>query len=282
MILDGKKVASIRNEQLKKKISEDYINNINPPSIAIINVGDNQASITYTKAKKKAAVDVGINAELINYPKDITFFELKENILKYNNRKDIDGIIIQLPLPDHLDEKYFINLISPNKDIDGFTYINQGKLFQNLKAPRAATPQGIINLLSHYKIDVSGLNVVVVGASQIVGLPLSKMLLDLNATVTVCHIKTKDLKEHTKKADLIISAVGKINLITKDMVKKDSIIIDVGMNRVGNKLYGDVDYPNISTISKYITPVPNGVGPMTINALLENAYELSVKNKTKS
>lgn len=279
MILDGQMVADIRNHILKKRIMEDTMKGLKPPRIAIINVGDNPASHTYIKAKKKAALSIGIDAAIINFAKDVESTKLEFAVNEMNANTNIDGIIIQLPLPKHLSENKFINLISPNKDIDGFTLINQGLLFQNQKSPRAATPQGILNLLDYYKIDVSGMNAVIIGASQIVGLPVSKLLLDRGATVTICHLLTKDLTLYTKTADIIISAAGVPNLITKEMIKEQSIIIDVGMNRLNNKLVGDVDYLGVFNKCSYITPVPKGVGPMTINALLENTYDLVVSKR---
>ncbi|HHW80013.1 MAG TPA: bifunctional 5,10-methylenetetrahydrofolate dehydrogenase/5,10-methenyltetrahydrofolate cyclohydrolase [Acholeplasmataceae bacterium] len=274
MILDGKLVANIRNEKLKEQITKDLAKGISSPNIKIINVGDDPASKSYIKSKRKAARDVLINAEIIEFNEDVSQKEIENLIIKLNQDSSVDGILLQLPLPKHLNEHYLTNLIEASKDIDGFTLINQGKLFQKQKALRPATPQGILNLLEYYEIDVSGLNVVVVGRSQIVGLPIAKMLLDLNATVTICHSRTKDLINHTKSADLIIMAVGIPLMLKADMVKEGAIIVDVGINRVDGRLYGDVDFENVAKKAKYITPVPKGVGPMTINALLENAYKI--------
>jgi len=274
MILDGKLVANIRNEKLKEQITKDLAKGISSPNIKIINVGDDPASKSYIKSKRKAARDVLINAEIIEFNEDVSQKEIENLIIKLNQDSSVDGILLQLPLPKHLNEHYLTNLIEASKDIDGFTLINQGKLFQKQKALRPATPQGILNLLEYYEIDVSSLNVVVVGRSQIVGLPIAKMLLDLNATVTICHSRTKDLINHTKSADLIIMAVGIPLMLKADMVKEGAIIVDVGINRVDGRLYGDVDFENVAKKAKYITPVPKGVGPMTINALLENAYKI--------
>lgn len=274
MILDGKLVANIRNEKLKEQITKDLAKGISSPNIKIINVGDDPASKSYIKSKRKAAREVLINAEIIEFNEDVSQKEIENLIIKLNQDSSVDGILLQLPLPKHLNEHFLTNLIEASKDIDGFTLINQGKLFQKQKALRPATPQGILNLLDYYEIDVSSLNVVVVGRSQIVGLPIAKMLLDLNATVTICHSRTKDLINHTKSADLIIMAVGIPLMLKADMVKEGVIIVDVGINRVDGKLYGDVDFDNVAKKAKYITPVPKGVGPMTINALLENAYKI--------
>lgn len=279
MLLDGLKVANERNEKLKLQIEKDLSLGIKAPSSAIILVGNDPASQIYVRSKVKAAKKVGINSQLIELDENIKEEELELIINKLNNDNNVDGILLQLPLPKHLNENKFINLINSNKDIDGFTLINQGKLFQREKTINAATPQGIMNLLNHYEINVSGLNAVVIGRSQIVGLPMAKLLLDANATVTVCHSRTKDLKQYTKNADLIVVAVGSPKMLTSDMVKEGVIIIDVGINRLNNKLVGDVDFDNVYNKASYITPVPKGVGPMTINALLENIYKVSKINR---
>ena len=270
MILDGKMVADLRNEELRRKIIAENLK----LTTAIILVGSNPASLVYVKNKIKASKKVGINTKLFNLDETISDAELTKVITNLNNDNEIDGILLQLPLPKHLDDDKFINLINPLKDIDGFTTINQGRLFQKQPTIVSATPQGIINLLNHYKVDVTGLDAVVIGRSQIVGMPIAKLLTDLNATVTVCHTKTKDLSKYTKKADLIVAAVGVPKMITANMVKEGVIIIDVGINRLNDKLVGDVDFDEVSKKAKYITPVPKGVGPMTINALLENIYKI--------
>lgn len=274
-ILDGALVAKTRNEQLKIKIQEDTLKGIKAPNAAIILVGEDPASAVYVNSKLKASKNVGINSTLIKLDENISDLELTKIITDLNNDDSITGILLQLPIPKHLDDKKFINLIDTKKDIDGFTLENQGKLFQGLDATHAATPQGIINLLDHYKIDVKGLNVVVIGRSQIVGLPISKLLLDRNASVTICHSRTKDISLYTKEADLIVVAVGIPKLLKASMVKKDVIVIDVGINRIDGKLVGDVDFEEVSKLASFITPVPKGVGPMTINALLENIYKIS-------
>lgn len=270
MILDGRMVANLRNGILKEKITS---NNVKLKT-AIIIVGNNEASLVYVKNKIKAAKKVGIETVLYHLDEETTEKTLTNLIDKLNNDKTIDGILLQVPLPSHLDDYKFINLIDYKKDIDGFTTINQGRLFQKLPTINSATPQGIINLLNHYNINVSGMNAVVIGRSQIVGLPVAKLLTDLNATVTICHSRTKDLSLYTKNADLIVVAVGSPKLLTADMVKEGVIVVDVGINRVNGKLEGDVDFEGVSKKAKYITPVPKGVGPMTINALLENIYKI--------
>ena len=274
-LLDGFKVAKIRNEQLKLQIEEDTKKSLTVPKAAIILVGDDPASKIYVNSKLRDSKKVGILSELVELPTDVSEEVLEEKISELNNDNSVTGILLQLPLPKHLDDKKFINLIDTKKDIDGFTLANQGLLFQSLDATHAATPQGIINLLDHYNINVSGMNVVVIGRSQIVGLPIGKLLLDRNATVTTCHSRTKDLSLYTKTADLIIMAVGIPKLLKADMVKEGVVVIDVGINRVDGKLVGDVDFDEVSKLASYITPVPRGVGPMTINALLENIYKIS-------
>lgn len=270
MILDGRKVANLRNKKLKMKIINEKLK----LKTAIILVGEDPASLIYVNSKIRQSKRVGINSELIHLKENTNDKELTKVINELNNDKEIDGILLQLPLPNHLDSKKYINLIEPNKDIDGFTTVNQGKLFQDLPTIRPATPQGILNLLDHYEIDVSGMDVCVIGRSQIVGLPTAKMLSDRNATVSILHKKTKDLKRYTKFADLIVVATGNINLLKADMVKEGVIVVDVGINRLDGKIYGDVDFLNVSKKAKYISPVPKGVGPMTINALLENVYKI--------
>lgn len=270
MILDGRKVANLRNKKLKMKIINEKLK----LKTAIILVGEDPASLIYVNSKIRQSKRVGINSELIHLKENTKDKELTKVINELNNDKEIDGILLQLPLPNHLDSKKYINLIDPNKDIDGFTTVNQGKLFQDLPTIRPATPQGILNLLDHYEIDVTGMDVCVIGRSQIVGLPTAKMLSDRNATVSILHKKTKDLKRYTKFADLIVVATGNINLLKADMVKEGVIVVDVGINRLDGKIYGDVDFLNVSKKAKYISPVPKGVGPMTINALLENVYKI--------
>lgn len=270
MILDGRKVANLRNKNLKNKIIEEGLT----LKTAIILVGEDPASLIYVNSKIRASKRVGIESKLIHLKENTTDLELTKIITDLNKNENIDGILLQLPLPSHLDSKKFINLIDPKKDIDGFTTVNQGKLFQDLPTIRPATPQGILNLLDHYNIDVAGMDVCVIGRSQIVGLPTAKMLSDRNATVSILHKQTKDLKKYTKIADLIVVATGNINLLTEDMVKDGVIVVDVGINRLNGKIYGDVDFLNVSKKAKYISPVPKGVGPMTINALLENVFKI--------
>lgn len=236
-------------------------------------VGDNPASLSYIKQKRKACKKTGILWEQFDYDESITTKQLIDKIDELNNRKDIHGILVQLPLPKHIYEPDVIKSINPKKDVDGFTAYNIGKMFLSTEFEHLppCTPAGVIKLLDYYKIDVTGLDATIVGASNIVGKPLSAMLLNRNATVTTCHIHTKDLKANTKKADIVAVAVGKRNLITADMVKERVILIDIGINRTPEgKLKGDADFDEISKKASYITPVPGGAGPMTVACLMEN------------
>lgn len=273
-IMNGREVSKIRNLKLKQKIDEALKKASRPPSLAVILVGEDPASLIYVESKVRQAKSVGINSIDIKLPESISEVELIKEIEKLNNDPLIDGILIQLPLPKHINEGKMLDLVHQEKDVDGFSVLNQGKLFQNRDSIISATPKGIINLIDHYGINLEGLNCTVIGRSLIVGLPISKLLIDRNATVTTCHRYTKDLKSHTINADLIVVATGNINLITAEMVKDGVIIIDVGINRIGKKICGDVDFENVKNKASFITPVPGGVGPMTISALLENVYQV--------
>lgn len=266
MVLDGKKTA----ENLMKKLAEDVASIAEPISACLILVGSDPASQVYVNNKQKACADVGINVESHYLEENATQKEILKIIEEANKNDKIHGILVQLPLPSHLDEEIIINSIDPCKDIDGLTLTNQGKLFTNADAIVPATPKGIMTLLQKYFIEISGKNVVVVGRSKLVGKPIAMLMLQKNATVTIAHSKTQNLKEVTKKADILVVAVGKPNFITADMVKKDVVVVDVGINKVEGKLIGDVKYDEVKEIASYITPVPKGVGPMTIASLLEN------------
>lgn len=266
MILDGKLVSSNIKEELKEYIKENNLT----LGMAVIQVGDNPASNVYIKNKRKVAETLEVKFEHIKFDIDITEDIIIEKIKKLNKDDSINGIIVQLPLPEHLDQDIIINAIDEEKDIDGLTNRSIGNLFSNNKGLISCTPFGVIKLLEYYNIDLKGKNAVIVGRSNLVGKPLVELLLRKDATVTICHSKTEDLKKFTKKADILIVAAGKKHLITKDMVKKGAVIIDVGINRVDDKLYGDVDFDNVKKKASYITPVPGGVGPMTIAMLFHN------------
>lgn len=272
-LLDGKKVAGEILDSLQKEVASLQGEHNVSPKLSVILVGDNPASLSYIKQKRKACKKTGISWEQFNYDDSITTSQLINKIDELNNRDDIHGILVQLPVPKHIYEPDVIKAIDPKKDVDGFTAYNIGKMFLSTEFEHLppCTPAGVIKILDYYKIDITGLNATVVGASNIVGKPLSVMLLNRNATVTTCHIHTKDLKSHTKNADIVAVAVGKQNLITGDMVKEGVILIDIGINRTTEgKLTGDADFEEISKKASYITPVPGGAGPMTVACLMEN------------
>ena len=271
-IIDGKKVSLEVKETLKNEISKLT----KKPTLVVISVGDDPASKVYVKQKEKCAQYVGINYIHLNYDK-IEENDLLSKIDELNNDDSINGIIVQLPLPKYLDSTKIVNAISPKKDVDGLSYINAGKLLNNEPCLVSCTPKGIMYLLENEKIDLEGKNVVVIGRSILVGKPMMNLLINANATVTLCHSRTKELEKITRKADVLIVAIGKKHFIKKDMVKRGSVIIDVGINRVDGKLYGDVDFDDVYDKVKKITPVPGGVGPMTVVMLMSNVLE-SYKN----
>ena len=267
-IINGKEIR----EALKQEL-QDKINKISESlKLVVIQVGDDPASNIYIKNKKKLCEELGILCEHKKFL-EITEQELIQEIDNLNNDKTVTGILVQLPLPPEIDETKIIEKISPLKDVDGLTSQNMGKLFTGNKALVPCTALGIIKMLEYLNIDLQGLNVTVVGRSKLVGLPLIALLLNKNCTVTVCHSKTKNLQEKTKKADALIVAVGQKELITKDYVKDDAIVIDVGINRYQNKLYGDCNFNELLPKCKYITPVPGGVGPLTVIMLINNIIE---------
>ena len=271
-IIDGKKIRNEILEDLKKQVKQYMIK----PCLAVIQIGDDEASNTYIKAKEKACTEIGIYFKHIKFSETVKEIEVINKILELNNDDYVHGILLQLPLPEGFNQDKLINYIARNKDVDGLTDINIGKIFNNKQGLVSCTPQGIMKLLEYEKIDIEGKNVTIVGRSNLVGKPLLGLMLNKNATVTICHSKTENLKKHTKNADILVVAVGKKHFITEDMVKDDAIIIDVGINRENGKLYGDVDYDKVKTKAKKITPVPGGVGPMTVAMLMTNvitAYE---------
>lgn len=270
MIISGKELSNeLRAEMVKvvRCIEENYGR---APHLAVIIVGDDPASQSYVKGKSKACEEVGIANTTIELPSDATQWDLLRTIDKLNKDVNIDGILVQLPLPEQIDEEVVKRFIEPMKDVDGFHPSNVNGLYTGKNCIKPCTPTGIIKLLKKANVEIEGKNVVVLGRSNIVGLPVAKMLLDENATVTVCHSKTKNLKEMTLQADILIVAIGKPKFVTSDMIKEGAVVIDVGVNRVDNKLVGDVDFDNVENKASVITPVPGGVGPMTITCLLEN------------
>jgi methylenetetrahydrofolate dehydrogenase (NADP+) / methenyltetrahydrofolate cyclohydrolase len=278
ILLDGFKVANERNLTLKEKINELVQQSKRKPSLSIILVGNNPASLSYVKGKGKACELVGIDHKLYTLDENIEEKSVVDLIQKLNLDETVDGILLQLPIPKHLNDNMLIDLISKDKDADGFHVVNQGNLYQKKQTIKPATPKGIMSLLETYHINVTGMNAVIIGRSNIVGFPVARLLMDAGATITVCHTKTKDLSFHTKQADLLVVSAGRPMVVTRDMVKPGAIVVDVGVNRVDGKLVGDVDFEGIKEVASYLTPVPKGVGPMTINALLENTFELYQKH----
>ncbi len=269
ILMSGKDCSNYIKEEIKKEL-----NNINNKlKLVVIRVGEDAASKVYINSKKKACESFNIDFEEIVYPDNITDDILINKINELNNDTKVTGILLQLPIPNHLNKDKIINTIDYKKDVDGLTTINIGKLNNNEKSIIPCTALGIINMLKYYEVNLEGSNVVIVGRSNLVGKPLIPLLLKNNATVTVCHSKTKDLKSHLLNADIIICAVGKKHLITKDMVNSGAVIIDVGINRIDGKLYGDVDFDNVKDIASKITPVPGGVGVMTVTSLISNIIE---------
>ena len=264
--IDGKIISTKIKEELKAEIKTYMIK----PCLAVIQIGNDEASNVYISAKQKACSEVGIYLKHIKFDEDSREIEIINKIIELNNDEYVHGILLQLPIPEKFNEEKLINYISRNKDVDGLTDINVGKLINNKKCLVSCTPQGIIKLLEESGVSIPGKYVVIVGRSKLVGKPLISLFLNNDATVTVCHSKTNNLKEFTKNADILVVAVGKKYLITEDMVKKDSVVIDVGINRIDGKLYGDVDYENVKNKVSLITPVPGGVGPMTVAMLLCN------------
>jgi len=281
ILLDGKKTSNDIKDEIAQEVLDIIRKGGKKPHLAAILVGNNGASETYVNAKVKACEKVGFDSTLVRLPDDVSEEELITNIHQINENKFIDGLIVQLPLPDHIDEKKIINAISLEKDVDGFHPTNIGNMTLNLPAFIPATPAGIIELLKRYNIETVGKNCVVIGRSHIVGLPVSILMARNaspgNSTVTILHSRSKNIDEICKKADILIVALGKANFVTSDMVKEGACIVDVGITRVpsdktksGWKLLGDVDFKGVSTKADYITPVPGGVGPMTIAMLLKN------------
>ncbi|MBQ9737566.1 MAG: bifunctional methylenetetrahydrofolate dehydrogenase/methenyltetrahydrofolate cyclohydrolase FolD [Clostridia bacterium] len=271
-ILSGKTVSARIKENLKKEIEELKARGI-LPGLAVIIVGEDPASKVYVGRKEAMCGELGMHSEKFALPEDTTQEELLALVKKLNSDPSIHGILVQLPLPKHLDEKAVINTISPEKDVDAFHPVNVGKIMIGDYDFVPCTPAGIMELIAESGVEIAGKTCVVVGRSNIVGKPMSMLLLHKNGTVTTCHSRTKNLAEVTKTADILVAAVGKANFITKDMVKPGAVVIDVGMNRLEDgRLVGDVDFENVEKIAGAITPVPGGVGPMTIAMLMQNTF----------
>ncbi len=270
IIIDGKEVAREKREQIKSRV-DSLKSQGKTVGLAVIIVGENSASRVYVNNKKKGCLEVGIESFEYALPENTTEQELKNLVEKLNNDDRVNGILCQLPLPKHINEDAVINTISPKKDVDAFHPQNVGHIMIGDYTFLPCTPAGIMEMLKFYNISVSGKKCVVIGRSNIVGKPMAMLLLKENGTVEICHSRTKNLKEETLSADILVAAVGKASFVTEDMVKPGAVVIDVGMNRDENgKLCGDVDFENVKDKASYITPVPGGVGPMTITMLLEN------------
>ena len=283
IILDGNKTSNDIKSELSILVDELMKKGKRPPHLAAVLVGNDGASLTYVGSKVRSCEKIGYQSTLIHLPETTSEDELLEQIHSLNTDKEIDGFIVQLPLPKHIDEEKVLMAVDPHKDVDGFHPTNFGKMALDLERFIPATPYGIVELLDRYKIDISGKHVVVIGRSNIVGRPMSILLSRKsspgNATVTLTHSRTKNLEAITKEADIVVSALGVPNFLTKDMIKEGAIIIDVGITRVpddskpkGYVITGDVDYENVKEKASFITPVPGGVGPMTIAMLLQNTY----------
>jgi len=282
-IIDGKGISKEIKEEIRVEVENLKSTTEKIPGLAVILVGNDPASNVYVNSKEKTCKALGFHSEKYDLSEDTTEKRLLEIIDELNTREEIDGILVQLPLPKHIDSEKVLNAIDPAKDVDGFHPVNVGKLTIGAEDGfNSCTPYGIMELLRRSNVEISGKDAVIIGRSNIVGKPIALMLLKESATVTICHSRTKNLKDVVKRADIIIAAVGRANFVTEDMVKDGAVIIDVGINRVegSKKLYGDVDYENVHEKASLITPVPGGVGPMTIAMLMKNTL-ISFKRRIK-
>ena len=273
MIIDGKKIAETLRQKLKKEIIEIKSSFKSVPGLTVILIGEDPASKIYVKNKEKFSKEIGINSEVIKYPENIEEKEVLSKIIELNKNKKVSGILVQLPLPKHINKQKVIETILPEKDVDGFHPINVGNLSSGYDSKIPCTPLGCFILLKEVEKNLSGKHAVVIGRSNLNGKPMAQLLLKENCTVTITHSKTKDLKSQCNKADIIIAAVGKPKLVKGDWVKKNAIVIDVGINKTSDGIVGDVDFNEVSKVARAITPVPGGVGPMTIACLLRNTVE---------
>ena len=270
MIIDGKKQAEIIRNEIKKEISDLKKKNGKTPSLTVILIGDFAPSLIYVKNKEKSAREVGISSEIIRYPKNVSEKDILKKIEELNKNDEISGILVQLPIPSQISKEKIINAINPSKDVDGFNPINVGNLSSGYDSIVPCTPLGCLLLIKKIEPNLAGKHAVIIGRSNLNGKPMAQLLLKENCTVTIVHSKTNDLQNECLKADILVAAVGVPNLIKKDWVKKNAIVIDVGINKVGEKIVGDVNFDELKDNVKAITPVPGGVGPMTIACLLKN------------
>lgn len=278
--MDGKALSLLIETDIKNNVLDYVSKGYRSPKLVVLLIGDNPASVTYVKNKEKACERVGIKSEVIRMTSEVSTEDVLKVVKQLNNDNTVDGILVQLPIPKHLDVNTIIESLDPNKDVDGLHSNNIAKLYANQDGFVPCTPRGIMTLLKHYNIEVSGKYAVVIGRSALVGRPVAQLLLNENATVTVCHSKTRNLTQITQMADIVVVAIGKDKFLTQEHVHHANAIIDVGINRVNDKLVGDVDYDVLIDKVDYMTPVPGGVGPMTIVSLLENtmkSYGLSIK-----
>ncbi len=266
MIVYGSELSKKIREELKEEVSGFR----EKPCLAVILVGEDPASVSYVRSKNKACIETGMDCRQIDLPADISKEDLIALIHDLNKDDSVDGILVQLPLPKHLNKREIIGEILPEKDVDGLHPVNVGKLELGLEGFVPCTPQGIMELLGQMDVELKGKNAVVVGRSTLVGIPVAKLLLDKDCTVTICHSKTENLKEITKRADILVAAIGKAHFFTEDYIKEGAYVLDVGVSRVNGKLMGDVDFENVKDKCAAITPVPKGVGPMTVTMLLKN------------
>jgi len=273
MIIDGKKEAELLRHEVKKEIDSLKLKNNKVPGLTVILIGDFAPSQIYVKNKEKKAKEVGINSEVVRYPKEVSEQEVLKKIKELNDNNAVSGILVQLPLPSQINKEKIINAINPLKDVDGFHPVNVGNLSSGYHATVPCTPLGCLFLIKKTESNLSGKHAVIIGRSNLNGKPMAQLLLKENCTVTIVHSKTKNLKIECLKADILVAAVGVPNLVKGDWVKKDAIVIDVGINKVDDKIVGDVDFDNVKDKVKAITPVPGGVGPMTIACLLKNTLE---------
>lgn len=271
-LLDGKALAKELRAEMQGRVEAWKARGVTPHLVVVL-VGEDPASAIYVRNKHRACEEIGMRSTVTQLPADTTQEALEQALLDLNDDPLVHGILLQLPVPEHLDEARLLELIHPDKDVDGFHAINAGRLFSGLPGLVPCTPQGAMALIEKSGVDLSGKEAVVVGRSNIVGKPMAILLMNQNATVTICHSRTKDLAGHCRRADILVAAIGRANFITGDMVKPGAVVVDVGINRVDGKVVGDVERATVEPVAGYLTPVPGGVGPMTITMLLHNTLE---------
>ena len=280
MIIDGKKEAELLRDEIKKEVFKIKESKNKVPGLTVILIGNYIPSQIYVKNKEKNSKEVGMNSDVIKYSDDVTEKEILEKIKELNNDQNVSGVLVQLPLPKQIDKEKIINAIHPSKDVDGFNPVNVGNLSSGYKGLVPCTPMGCLMLIKKVEKNLSGKHAVIIGRSNLNGKPMAQLLLKENCTVTIVHSKTKNLQQECLKADILVAAVGVPNLVKKNWVKKDAIVIDVGINKLNDKIVGDVEFDQVKDIAKAITPVPGGVGPMTIACLLKNTLECFKASQT--